>query len=274
LTDLQTPVSAPPAGWYPDPVDPAGRRWWSGENWTEHVAAAPEPVPAAEPALGPEDDLAYDPAADLARFSRDPLVSGRSSTLNASLTTIPRRVDPYRERDFLSGAALVAALVGLLGFPLSLLIGLPEIVQYAFGGVPFGFATFATVVALRTERRPTLAIIAAVLGLVNLVMVYALGASDLRASLAQAQEAAPTFSEVLEQAVVDSTNGLSMPAIAVSADCPDIPVPAAGELVDCTVTLDNGDSYLMHITSRDGLGAMDFVLVDEPIPPGSAGAPD
>lgn len=28
----------PPSGWYPDPADPAGVRWWDGARWTDHVA--------------------------------------------------------------------------------------------------------------------------------------------------------------------------------------------------------------------------------------------
>src|SRR5512143_3697605 len=27
-----------PAGWYPDPQNPAGQRYWDGTQWTEHVA--------------------------------------------------------------------------------------------------------------------------------------------------------------------------------------------------------------------------------------------
>ena len=33
----------PPAGWYPDPGG-QGQRWWDGQRWTEHYAAAPQPV--------------------------------------------------------------------------------------------------------------------------------------------------------------------------------------------------------------------------------------
>lgn len=30
------PPAAWPPGWYPDPAGGGGRRWWSGQGWTEH----------------------------------------------------------------------------------------------------------------------------------------------------------------------------------------------------------------------------------------------
>jgi hypothetical protein len=30
--------TAPPAGWYPDPAQPGGRRYWDGSAWTSHTA--------------------------------------------------------------------------------------------------------------------------------------------------------------------------------------------------------------------------------------------
>jgi len=38
--DPSTPA-LPPPGWYPDPTNGALERWWSGENWTEHVRELP-----------------------------------------------------------------------------------------------------------------------------------------------------------------------------------------------------------------------------------------
>lgn len=37
---------APSAGWYPDPEDPAGERWWNGSGWSDHKRPA-TPAPAA-----------------------------------------------------------------------------------------------------------------------------------------------------------------------------------------------------------------------------------
>jgi hypothetical protein len=43
------------AGWYPDPVEGAGERWWDGTAWSQHTRSVPTvapPVPAAQPAPG------------------------------------------------------------------------------------------------------------------------------------------------------------------------------------------------------------------------------
>lgn len=44
-------VTPPQAGWYADPENAAGERWWNGSGWSDHkrdatTAAAPEPTPA------------------------------------------------------------------------------------------------------------------------------------------------------------------------------------------------------------------------------------
>lgn len=36
---------APTAGWYDDPRDPSGLRYWDGAAWTEHVTAREQPPP-------------------------------------------------------------------------------------------------------------------------------------------------------------------------------------------------------------------------------------
>ena len=48
-------MSLPPAGYYPDPEDPARRRWWDGARWTEDrvdlgpLASAPGPSVVVAP---------------------------------------------------------------------------------------------------------------------------------------------------------------------------------------------------------------------------------
>jgi hypothetical protein len=45
-----TEPSTPSAGWYEDPEDPAGLRYWDGSQWTEDRAPAETPTPAIESA--------------------------------------------------------------------------------------------------------------------------------------------------------------------------------------------------------------------------------
>lgn len=33
-------ASPPPAGWYPDPENPSGQRWWNGSGWSDQKRAA------------------------------------------------------------------------------------------------------------------------------------------------------------------------------------------------------------------------------------------
>jgi hypothetical protein len=44
-------TSQPPAGWYPDPADASGQRWWDGAAWSTSVAPGiPQPA-VAQPAM-------------------------------------------------------------------------------------------------------------------------------------------------------------------------------------------------------------------------------
>ena len=40
-------MTAPAAGWYPDPAGGGGQRWWNGASWSEQVQAAPAAQPVA-----------------------------------------------------------------------------------------------------------------------------------------------------------------------------------------------------------------------------------
>ena len=279
VTDVRAAATIP-AGWYPDPVAASGLRWWSGETWTEYtsepVAAAPvvaapvvaEPV-VAQPAL--LESWNPEPVApDLTRFSRDPVVTPQATSVSTATAQVTRGKDPYRDRNVFSGIALVAAVLGLLGFVAGQLLELPDMILYLVGGTPFSLAALAIVLAIKTGRGLAVAVIAAVLCLVNVTMVAALGATEARQDLGGALGDDSTFQHVLEQSVVEQTNTMGLPGVAVSADCPDIPTPAKGTVTDCTVTLDTGDRYLVHVTSKDGLGGMAFDLVDVPIGPAPA----
>jgi hypothetical protein len=164
------------------------------------------------------------------------------------------------------GVALGIALLGLFAFIAGQIFELPAVILYFFGGVPFTIATLAVVVAIRTGRGLMVAVIAAVLCLVNVGMTAALAATTAREELDTALASTATFEELVEDSVVSTTNTLDMPALAVSADCPTMAAaPEIGTVFDCIVTLENGDSYLVHVTSKDGIGAMAMELVDQPL---------
>ncbi|GAB2707805.1 DUF2510 domain-containing protein [Arthrobacter bambusae] len=48
-------MSNPPAGWYDDPGFPGRKRWFDGNQWTDHYQSAPVPPPAPQPqhTMGP-----------------------------------------------------------------------------------------------------------------------------------------------------------------------------------------------------------------------------
>ncbi|MBD7957606.1 Ltp family lipoprotein [Microbacterium sp. Sa4CUA7] len=48
------PVTQPPAGWYPDPQNPQGRRYWDGAAWTEHASVRDASGALVSPPAAPE----------------------------------------------------------------------------------------------------------------------------------------------------------------------------------------------------------------------------
>jgi hypothetical protein len=78
-------VSAPQPGWYADPENPAGERWWNGSGWSDHKRESTETATAAAagaaaftvaplaPTLGTPEPAAtfapVTPAADSAGFT-------------------------------------------------------------------------------------------------------------------------------------------------------------------------------------------------------------
>lgn len=72
----------PVAGWYPDPGDPSGLRWWDGAAWTAHTHVAPvaAPVAAAEPVAAAQPAAAAAPSWSAAHTSAVP---GAGPTTNA-----------------------------------------------------------------------------------------------------------------------------------------------------------------------------------------------
>jgi hypothetical protein len=72
---------AVPAGWYPDPADPEGKRWWDGVRWTQDVQKAPEPVPVfASQAPLARTLGAYQPMAGQSTYAKATIDTGIAHT--------------------------------------------------------------------------------------------------------------------------------------------------------------------------------------------------
>lgn len=80
-------MSNTPAGWYPDPDDASGLRWWDGRSWTDHRSGittpreTADPVPVDVPAV-----LAEKPKTGL--FAGKKAIEEENATLRASLAAI------------------------------------------------------------------------------------------------------------------------------------------------------------------------------------------
>jgi hypothetical protein len=70
----------PSPGWYTDPQDPSGLRWFDGEQWTEHQSPGTEAVsPSASPSASPAVSPSVHPADQTVTLSPESL--SRSSSL-------------------------------------------------------------------------------------------------------------------------------------------------------------------------------------------------
>jgi hypothetical protein len=102
--NVQAPTAPP--GWFPDPANPGGHRWWDGAGWTEHCQPATPPPPAAEQrltapaqqaAVAPPQEAAPPPAprANAAseslflNYSRDRDAMARYSYWSDTLSSLP-----------------------------------------------------------------------------------------------------------------------------------------------------------------------------------------
>ena len=198
-------VSAPAAGWYPDPADPSGSRWWSGEAWTDHVQpaavaavpAAVAPVVVAAPAMVTAPALAeparpsnLDESGVPLNLFADSVVSpaalapavkptsqydwhnqtgrgvvqkrhqGGSVSLSTGLPSADaQKHNPY-QRNWLSGVALVLAILSIGGLAVRTQIELPALSQSIFAGAPIAVSLLALALSIRAGRGIVISIVA------------------------------------------------------------------------------------------------------------------
>jgi hypothetical protein len=115
MSDVQTP-----AGWYPDPEDPAQLRYWDGTAWTDHRHPA-EPVapvvPTEAPAVPAETpQFAYTPVPTAPPYGAAPAYGAAGGVAPAQ--NVP---------------ALVGLILAIVGTVLGLLLGVFVILGIAGG---------------------------------------------------------------------------------------------------------------------------------------------
>lgn len=112
-------MTLPIAGWYPDPQDPTGTRWWDGTRWG---AAAPKPVMQASQTNGP---IAPRPPApsEYRSGTVDAPVRGRNARVERDRAT--RAANPF------GYTGLVLALIAFLFN----VFAVPGILGIVFGGM-------------------------------------------------------------------------------------------------------------------------------------------
>lgn len=112
-------MTLPPPGWYPDPEQPARKRWWSGDHWTADVQEPPAaaPTPAPEPA-NDYVPMPFHPAAPEERVVVPRPVGTRSSRA--------------KQANFPSWVGLIIGALSFLYNPFAL-VSLPAFLVSGFG---------------------------------------------------------------------------------------------------------------------------------------------
>lgn len=107
----EQPGYVTPAGWYVDPATDAQLRWWSGQDWTEHVAPLVEhrPEPAARPVGEPGREPGSEPGSEQGgEPDREPDGDRSAHAEAAAATDEPEPPLSRRERRALEEAAAAA----------------------------------------------------------------------------------------------------------------------------------------------------------------------
>lgn len=257
---------APPAGWYPDPANVAAQRWWDGVGWTtqtrsvvqQPAAAAPAPLPLPPQPLPPLSLPSQASVASPASFGslewRDRAAAGMSATSAYAPAVRADRGLPNHEasRALFSGGMLIVLLV------VDFVLQLPMYVR--IGGVVV--AIVLGLVGLYRWRTTGTGLKRSVAGL-SIGVVMGLLAIVGATLLPQLQQAV-AYSTNLEQAIVDMSNSVEMPALAIDASCPEHPaVPPVGTVLECILSLDDGSRYDVTVTvsSADGTST---ILIHSP----------
>jgi hypothetical protein len=219
VTDLQqqeASLSAPPAGWYPDPVRPGSTRYWSGSGWTDQVndpaaqaaaaavaplGAAPmdltplgatfafeagpvvEPPPVAFATAPPAPRETHATQSDWHQSRARPIqriaVAPVSTTTRPASGAARNQGDPY-DRNWIAGVAIVLAILSIPGLAARVLWDLPPLTQSIAAGAPIGISLLAFARAARHRSGRVLSIIAVVISAATLAASFLVDPAVIR----------------------------------------------------------------------------------------------
>ncbi|CAN5547113.1 hypothetical protein BH09ACT4_BH09ACT4_13250 [soil metagenome] len=90
-------------------------------------------------------------------------VGGSVSLSTGSSTAAVRKHDPYRERNWIAGVALVLAILSIPALAVRFLVELPPVTQSVFGGAPIAISLLAVALSVRRGNGIVASIIAVVI---------------------------------------------------------------------------------------------------------------
>lgn len=195
MTDIQQDApSAPPAGWYADPVRPGATRYWSGLGWTDQVSSPAEEAPPVQTPPSPELLFDVAPVVELppVTFGAPPAPRDNHATQSdwhqsrvrpLQRTGAPSVSSSLRpsssasarggyDRNWISGVALTLAILSIAGLGARVLLDLPPLTQSIFAGAPIGISLLALVRAARGGSGLVVSIIAVLLSAATLAAAW------------------------------------------------------------------------------------------------------
>lgn len=134
-------VTPPQAGWYADPEDPAGERWWNGSGWSDHKRAATVGADAAPgdevPRIPAPADTGFTFGAPAAPAARpDPYAPAAPYTTTTPYAATPYAAAPYGapQRSNTNGLAIAGLAVSAGGWIIAgVLAAIAGIILSGFG---------------------------------------------------------------------------------------------------------------------------------------------
>jgi hypothetical protein len=97
-------MTDPAPGWYADPGNATGLRWWDGQAWTDHLHSQASPTPPTPPP-------SWAPIGPTSALTSGPGVVTADPTRSAAISTVRRRRDPMNRRLLLGVAVVGLALL-------------------------------------------------------------------------------------------------------------------------------------------------------------------